>query len=112
MNGAMYDPDGINTASVPSHDEGPDAVITYADTVISNDELLTLNVDVFVPAALGSVITEENAEAIARSRRRERKQPDVHGCFDSRRPGYRCDSRYSRQHRRSHGELLQVTPEH
>lgn len=65
MNGAMYDPDGINTASVPSHDEGPDAVITYADTVISNDELLTLNVDVFVPAALGSVITEENAEAIA-----------------------------------------------
>jgi glutamate dehydrogenase (NAD(P)+) len=65
VNGAMYEPDGINTASVPSHDEEPEAVTTYADTVISNDELLTLNVDVLIPAALGNVITKENAEAIA-----------------------------------------------
>jgi len=33
--------------------------------VISNDELLTLDVDVLVPAALGNVITEANADAIA-----------------------------------------------
>jgi glutamate dehydrogenase (NAD(P)+) len=65
VNGAMYDPDGIDTAAVPSHDEEPEAVTTYADTVITNDELLTLDVDVLVPAALGNVITEENAEAIA-----------------------------------------------
>jgi glutamate dehydrogenase (NAD(P)+) len=65
VNGAMYEPDGIDTASVPSHDEEPEAVTTYADTVISNDELLTLDVDVLVPAALGNVITEQNAEAIA-----------------------------------------------
>ncbi|MBX0296242.1 glutamate dehydrogenase GdhB [Haloarcula nitratireducens] len=65
VNGAMYEPDGIETAAVPSHDEEPEAVTAYADTVISNDELLTLDVDVLVPAALGNVITEENADAIA-----------------------------------------------
>jgi glutamate dehydrogenase (NAD(P)+) len=65
VNGAMYEPEGIDTASVPSHDEEPEAVTTYADTVISNQELLTLDVDVLIPAALGNVITKENAEAIA-----------------------------------------------
>jgi len=65
VNGAMYDPAGVETSSVPSHDEEPEAVTAYADTVISNDELLTLDVDVLVPAALGNVITEENATAIA-----------------------------------------------
>jgi glutamate dehydrogenase (NAD(P)+) len=65
VNGAMYDPAGIDTAAVPSHDEEPEAVTEYADTVISNDELLVLDVDVLIPAALGNVITEENADAIA-----------------------------------------------
>jgi glutamate dehydrogenase (NAD(P)+) len=65
VNGAMYDPDGIDTAAVPSHDEEPEAVTAYANTVISNDELLTLDVDVLIPAALGNVITEANAETIA-----------------------------------------------
>ncbi|WP_303659919.1 glutamate dehydrogenase GdhB [Haladaptatus halobius] len=65
VNGAMYDPTGIDTHSVPSHDEKPEAVTEYADTVISNDELLTLDVDVLIPAALGNVITKENADAIA-----------------------------------------------
>jgi glutamate dehydrogenase (NAD(P)+) len=65
VNGAMYDPDGIDTAAVPTHDEEPEAVTKYADTVISNDELLTLDVDVLIPAALGNVITSENADAIA-----------------------------------------------
>lgn len=65
VNGAMYDPEGIDTASVPSHDEEPEAVTKYADNVISNDELLTLDVDVLIPAALGNVLTKENAEAVA-----------------------------------------------
>ncbi|MFC6954966.1 glutamate dehydrogenase GdhB [Halorubellus litoreus] len=65
VNGAMYDPDGIDTRSVPSHDEEPEAVTEYADDVISNADLLTLDVDVLVPAALGNVITEENARAVA-----------------------------------------------
>jgi len=65
VNGAMYEADGIDTAAVPSHDEEPEAVTKYADTVISNGELLTLDVDVLIPAALGNVITSENADAIA-----------------------------------------------
>ncbi|RDZ61323.1 amino acid dehydrogenase [Haloferax sp. Atlit-12N] len=64
VNGAMYEPGGIDTATVPSHDEVPEAVTEYADNTISNEELLTLDVDVLIPAALGNVITKENAEAI------------------------------------------------
>ncbi|SNZ17928.1 glutamate dehydrogenase (NADP) [Natronoarchaeum philippinense] len=65
VNGAMYDPRGIDTAAVPSHDEEPEAVTEYAETVIDNEELLTLDVDVLIPAALGNVITEANADAVA-----------------------------------------------
>lgn len=64
VNGAMYDTTGIDTQVVPSHDEEPEAVTQYADEVISNDELLELDVDVLIPAALGNVITEANANAI------------------------------------------------
>ncbi|MGB9958825.1 glutamate dehydrogenase GdhB (plasmid) [Haloferax prahovense] len=64
VNGAMYEPGGIDTATVPSHDEVPEAVTEYADNTISNEELLTVDVDVLIPAALGNVITKENAEAI------------------------------------------------
>ncbi|UVE51722.1 Glu/Leu/Phe/Val dehydrogenase [Haloferax larsenii] len=64
VNGALYDPNGIDTTSVPSHDEEPEAVTRDADTVISNDELLTLDVDVLIPAALGNVITQDNAADI------------------------------------------------
>ena len=65
VNEPMYDPAGIDTATVPSHDEEPEAVTEYANTVISNDELLTLDVDVLIPAALWHVITEANADDIA-----------------------------------------------
>ena len=65
VNGAMYDPDGIDVHDVPNHDEEPEAVTRYADTVISNGELLELDVDVLIPAAIGNVITQSNAEDIA-----------------------------------------------
>lgn len=65
VNGAMYDADGIDTRSVPSHDEEPEAVTDHAEDVISNEELLALDVDVLIPAALGNVITEENAHTVA-----------------------------------------------
>jgi glutamate dehydrogenase (NAD(P)+) len=61
----MYEPSGIDTAAVPSHDEEPEAVTADADTVISNEKLLALDVDVLVPAALGNVITADNADAVA-----------------------------------------------
>ena len=65
VNGALYDPDGIDTHAVASHDEQPEAVTADADDVISNAALLELDVDVLIPAALGNVITKENADAIA-----------------------------------------------
>ncbi|WP_265108444.1 glutamate dehydrogenase GdhB [Halosolutus halophilus] len=65
VNGAVYDPDGIDVAAIPSHDEEPEAVTENADgTRISNDELLALDVDVLVPAAVGNVITEDNADDV------------------------------------------------
>ncbi|MDQ2051273.1 glutamate dehydrogenase GdhB [Natronolimnohabitans sp. A-GB9] len=71
VNGAIYDPDGIDVTAIPSHDEEPEAVTAYAAeaaddvTRISNADLLELDVDVLVPAAIGNVITADNADAIA-----------------------------------------------
>jgi glutamate dehydrogenase (NAD(P)+) len=67
VNGAMYDPDGIDTGAVPSHEEEPEAVTEYADQVITNEDLLELDVDVLIPAALGNVLTEKNADDVRAS---------------------------------------------
>ncbi len=73
VNGAVYDPDGIDVGAIPSHDEEPEAVTRFADDIdeddgvrrLSNGELLELDVDVLIPAAVGNVITADNADAIA-----------------------------------------------
>ncbi|PGF16853.1 amino acid dehydrogenase [Natrinema sp. CBA1119] len=74
VNGAVYDPDGVDVDAIPSHDEEPEAVTQFAATLeggpdgprrISNAELLELDVDVLIPAAVGNVITADNADAIA-----------------------------------------------
>ncbi|WP_049927624.1 glutamate dehydrogenase GdhB [Halopiger goleimassiliensis] len=68
VNGAIYDPDGLDVAAIPSHDEEPEAVTRYAAetdvTRLSNDELLVLDVDVLVPAAVGNVLTADNADDV------------------------------------------------
>ncbi|AQL43421.1 amino acid dehydrogenase [Halorientalis sp. IM1011] len=64
VNGAAYDPDGIDPHAIPEHDEEPEAVTEYASDPISNEDLLTLDVDVLIPAAIGDVITEANADEI------------------------------------------------
>ncbi|WP_436924124.1 glutamate dehydrogenase GdhB [Halosimplex amylolyticum] len=61
VTGAAYDPDGLDTRAVPSHEEQPEAVARSADRTIGNDELLALDVDLLVPAAVGNAITEANA---------------------------------------------------
>lgn len=62
VTGGIYDPNGIDTYSVPSHDEEPEAVLDHgALRTVTNDELLELDVDVLIPAAVGNVITEANA---------------------------------------------------
>lgn len=62
VNGAIYDPDGLDTQSIPSHEEEPEAVTKDESDVLSNDQMLELDVDVFVPAAIGNVLTEANAD--------------------------------------------------
>ncbi|QLG28892.1 Glu/Leu/Phe/Val dehydrogenase [Halorarum halophilum] len=68
VNGAAYDPGGIPVHEIPSHDEEPEAVTEYANThaenVITNEELLELDVDVLIPAAIGNVLTEANADDV------------------------------------------------
>ncbi|RZV11353.1 glutamate dehydrogenase (NAD(P)+) [Natrinema hispanicum] len=73
VNGAIYDPGGIDVDAIPSHDEEPEAVTSYATELadgdsarrLSNADLLELDVDVLIPAAVGNVITADNADAIA-----------------------------------------------
>jgi glutamate dehydrogenase (NAD(P)+) len=47
---------------VRSHEEQPEAVTGYPEAeAITNAELLELDVDVLIPAAIGNVLTEANA---------------------------------------------------
>lgn len=62
--GGVYDPDGLSTYEVKSYEEKPSAVTEYDAPTISNAELLELDVDVLVPAAIGGVLTAENADEI------------------------------------------------
>nr|CAC43018.1 NAD specific glutamate dehydrogenase [Haloferax mediterranei ATCC 33500] len=65
VNGAIYDPDGLDTHAIPTHEEEPEAVMTHdAPETFSNEELLELDVDVLIPAAVGNVLTAENADDV------------------------------------------------
>jgi glutamate dehydrogenase (NAD(P)+) len=65
VNGAIYDPDGLDTHAVPSHEEEPEAVMTHdAPEKLSNEKVLELDVDILIPAAIGNVITPENANDV------------------------------------------------
>jgi len=64
VNGAAYDTDGLDTRSIPTHDEEPEAVTRHAEETISNEAILELDVDLLVPAAVGNVVTEDNADDI------------------------------------------------
>lgn len=63
--GGIYCPDGLDFAAVSAHKEQAGSVVGYqccqTCREISNAELLELDVDVLIPAALENVITAENA---------------------------------------------------
>ncbi|ELY56843.1 Glu/Leu/Phe/Val dehydrogenase [Natronococcus amylolyticus DSM 10524] len=66
VNGAIYDPDGLDIGAIPTHEEEPEAVLEQdAPESLSNEEILELDVDVLIPAAIGNVITADNADDIA-----------------------------------------------
>jgi glutamate dehydrogenase (NAD(P)+) len=65
VNGAIYDPDGLDVHNVMDHDERPGMVSGYdAPDSITNEELLELDVDVLIPAAVGNVLTADNANDV------------------------------------------------
>ncbi|AFK21303.1 Glu/Leu/Phe/Val dehydrogenase (plasmid) [Haloferax mediterranei ATCC 33500] len=66
VNGGIYDSNGFDTHTVPSHKEKPEGVRQHeAPNTISNRDLLELDVDVLIPAAVGNAITDDNADRIA-----------------------------------------------
>lgn len=63
--GGIYDPKGLDLPAVFEHVRNHKFLNTYPDAQhITNDELLTLDCDVLVPAALENVIHDENAGRI------------------------------------------------
>jgi glutamate dehydrogenase (NAD(P)+) len=64
--GGVYSSTGLNPAALRRHlDDGADTVVGFPGTdTITNAELLELDVDVLVPAALEGVIHEGNADRV------------------------------------------------
>lgn len=63
--GGIYNPDGLDPADVIAYKKRTGSVVGYPNAKpICNTELLELDVDILVPAALENVITAENAHRI------------------------------------------------
>lgn len=66
VSGGIYNPDGLDIPAVIQHLNSGKFLDSYNDGVkhIANDELLTLEVDVLIPAALENQINADNADSI------------------------------------------------
>ncbi|MCA1824693.1 MAG: Glu/Leu/Phe/Val dehydrogenase [Frankia sp.] len=66
VKGGVYNPIGLNPVALLRHlRQGAETVVGYPGTdAITNEELIELDVDVLVPAALEGVITEDNADRV------------------------------------------------
>jgi glutamate dehydrogenase (NAD(P)+) len=63
--GGIYDREGLDSKSLLEHKDSMKTVATYPKgKKITNEELLELDVDVLIPAALETVITENNVKRI------------------------------------------------
>jgi len=63
--GGIYNPKGLDTADLKRFEQETGTVVGYPGAdAITNEELLELECDVLVPAALGKVITDANADRI------------------------------------------------
>ena len=65
--GALYDPDGLNIDYLISRRDSFGTVTTLFDGTISNQELLEMDCEILVPAAISNQITESNAPNIKAS---------------------------------------------
>ena len=65
IEGGIYNPNGLDIPSVVDHQEESTGVVGFPDAdTVTNDELLELDCDVLVPAAIESVIHQGNADRI------------------------------------------------
>jgi glutamate dehydrogenase (NAD(P)+) len=65
MHGGVYNPKGLSPTGLLAHRNETGTVMGFeGGEPISNEELLELDVEVLVPAALESVLTEDNAEDV------------------------------------------------
>lgn len=63
--GGIYNPDGLDPVSVEAYKRAHGSLAGYPEAeIITNAELLTLEVDLLVPAALENQITKENVHGI------------------------------------------------
>jgi len=63
--GGIFSKGGLNLAAIQEHKAKTGSVIHFPNTeAISNEDLLELEVDILIPAALENVITEKNAPSI------------------------------------------------
>lgn len=72
IHGGFHDPEGLDIETLVACEEQCEHSCELAEAgvegeEISNDELLALDVDVLVPAAIGGVIHEDNAEKVRAS---------------------------------------------
>ncbi|GAB3417434.1 glutamate dehydrogenase GdhA2 [Haloparvum alkalitolerans] len=78
VTGAVYDPDGLDVPTLGAHVDAGGTIEEYTagdlrvedrtqwdeGDAIANEDLLTLDVDVLIPAAVEGVLTEANADAV------------------------------------------------
>lgn len=62
--GALYDPQGLDIPYLMENRDSFGVVTTLYNDTISNQELLENECDILIPAAIGGVITRENAERL------------------------------------------------
>ncbi|MEB3860020.1 MAG: Glu/Leu/Phe/Val dehydrogenase, partial [Desulfurococcales archaeon] len=64
--GGIYSPRGLDVEEVSKVKSATGSVVNYrgAERILSTGEVLELDVDILVPAAIENVITEENAERV------------------------------------------------
>jgi glutamate dehydrogenase (NAD(P)+) len=65
VKGGVFRGDGLDVPALSAHAKATGSVVGFAGAAaISNDDLLLLDCDVLVPAALGHVLTEKNASEV------------------------------------------------
>lgn len=63
--GAIYSAEGLEARALEDHKKQTGSVVNFpGSTTITNEELLALEVDVLVPAALNDAITETNYQSV------------------------------------------------